>query len=585
MTGLPISRGPTEIGYHSKDYPTRKLALGWYDNCKKKHAQCNAGSIHDTSTLLPERILDIGEKGEKIIRLHLRDKGHIRYAPYATVSYCWGDAASMKLTADTFATLVSGIPPSSLPKTFRNAIALVREFGIRYLWIDSLCILQDSSEDWQQQGAVMGQIYKSCALCLAATSATDCNGGLFFERDPYLLQPVHVLGRWPFYDTSQPLEWYTCFVQAPYSNNIMLAPLNSRGWVLQERLLAPRVLHCTEKELIWECNEIIASETFPSGIQAGLDPNPTDRLVPLLRSMTEEKRQDYAYNTWMRIVKEYSGCIFTKENDILIALSGIAQEWQMALGDVYLAGLWKKTLHVGLLWYTVYGHDKDMTPLVPRRPTLWRAPTWSWASINGQVQWSRDLDPQLRPNAERVGIPLFELLQGQITTSEFNITGQVYSAFITIRGFLLQASVDFNHEWFPGNTMNFNSEHGVNTRRIRFQAGGLVYRGVLHLDDLETLGCLEQRPDFQVTCLPLLLLRSSQPLLEPNLRTDKLTIEGLVLDLPSNYGLNKYERIGHFKASPVDESPFHGTEAPDRSPWEDCSQDLDFGFRVELTLI
>ena len=132
----------------------------------------------------------------------------------------------MKLTADTFATLVSGIPPSSLPKTFRNAIALVREFGIRYLRIDSLCILQDSSEDWQQQGDVMGQIYKSCALCLAATSATNCNGGLFFERDPYLLQPVHVLGRWPFYDASQPLEWYTCFVQAPYFNNIMLAPLS-----------------------------------------------------------------------------------------------------------------------------------------------------------------------------------------------------------------------------------------------------------------------------------------------------------------------------------------------------------------------
>ena len=63
------------------------------------------------------------------------------------------------------------------------------------------------------------------------------------------------------------------------------------------------------------------------------------RLVLLLRSTAEEKRQDYAYNTWMRIVREYSKCIFTKENNILIALSGIAQEWQIALSDVYLAGL------------------------------------------------------------------------------------------------------------------------------------------------------------------------------------------------------------------------------------------------------
>ena len=168
----------------------------------------------------------------------------------------------------------------------------------------------------------------------------------------------------------------------------------------------------------------------------------------------------------------------------------------MALGGIYLAGLWKKTLHIRLLWYTVYGHDKDITPLAPQRPTQWRAPTWSWASISDQIQWSRDLDPQLRPNAERVNIPLFELLQGQITTSEFDITGKVYSAFIQIRGFLLQASVDFNHEWFPGKTMDFNSEHGLKTRRIRFQVGGLVYRGVLHLDDLETLRYLEQHPNF-----------------------------------------------------------------------------------------
>ncbi|KAF2727333.1 HET-domain-containing protein [Polyplosphaeria fusca] len=285
-----------DIGHRSSSQVSIDQVKSWYQRCQS-HTKC-ANSM-GCPTLLPDRVLDIEKKGDsKTIRLHIRDRSEIRHSPFIALSYCWGDKDSIKLTRDTEASLQSGVSAQSLPRTFRNAIALARDLRFRFLWIDSLCIFQDSVVDWQKQADLMGGIYKRSSLCVAATSAEDCHEGLFFERDAYMLQPIRAYTQWPFHDESVPKAWYNCFLQAPYNNNIMGSHLNTRGWVVQERLLPSRVLHCSKKELVWECNEMIASETFPQGITAVWDHRPADRLLQLLSSNARGPGEADAHDGW-----------------------------------------------------------------------------------------------------------------------------------------------------------------------------------------------------------------------------------------------------------------------------------------------
>ena len=582
--GLLPHRSINDIGYRSSDIPCRKLAIGWYQQCQN-HPKCKDNATQNASNFLPDRVIDVGGKGEELIRLHVRDQSEIRYAPFVTLSYSWGEAESIKLSQETYPVLKSGIAARDLPKTFRNAIALVRDMGFRFLWIDSLCIFQDSVEDWQKQAYSMGQIYKRCALSLAATSATDCNGGLFFERDPYMLQPVRVFARWPLCDRSRPMAWYNCFIQAPYFNNIMASHLNTRGWVVQERLLPPRILHCSKRELVWECNKMIATETFPEAILAGRDHNPTDRLVQLLAFMPSERGQDEVHDGWLRVITQYSECNLSREEDVLIAISGVAQEWQNALNDDYLAGLWKNCLHVGLLWYTAYGHDMDLVECAPQRPTLWRAPTWSWASVRGQVQYSRELDPQLFANdLDRQNIPLFDLLDWEIVSKSTSKTCQLLSASIKLRGNLLHASVDFTNTWFPDRNISFISRHGPGSRRVRFDIDGYIYSGEVHFDYPDTVSELAAVSDAEILCLPLLLLQLSPRGSSRGHSEGGFTIEGIVLDLSEDSTKATYERIGHFRISTLQESPQNRNDVSDR-PWEGFAQFLNSQSSIDLTIV
>lgn len=232
---------------HTGSEGSFKQARKWYSDCREKHARCNIswGSF----SYSPTRLLDLNYGGGDLRLIMAVEESIKEY--YATLSHCWGGQNIIKLTTDTLAQFQNKIETASLPQTFRDAILVARKLGIRYLWIDSICIIQDSLQDWQKEAALMGEVYSNSTLNVMATACKNSHQSLIRSRDQGELLHYAVRTSWngikpeTFYISSR---WF-------WDNHTLFAPLNRRGWVLQERILPPRALHFTYNQLVWECCE------------------------------------------------------------------------------------------------------------------------------------------------------------------------------------------------------------------------------------------------------------------------------------------------------------------------------------------
>lgn len=151
------------------------LAQSWIKDCEMTHGQCGSG--RDVS--LPKRCLDLKPTSIPDGSAIQLVETHGSTGTYACLSHCWGKDKLITTTSQTIASHLSGIPLAVLPKTFGDAVTLTRNLGLRYLWIDSLCIIQDSREDWQIESSKMADIYHNSFLTIAAISSPDSRGGCF----------------------------------------------------------------------------------------------------------------------------------------------------------------------------------------------------------------------------------------------------------------------------------------------------------------------------------------------------------------------------------------------------------------------
>jgi hypothetical protein len=144
----------------------------------------------------------------------------------------------LKLNLANLNRFLHEIPMTALPPTFKDTFDVTRKLGVRYLWIDSLCIVQDSDADWRAESSVMGKIYGQSLCNIAATGSSQTHGGLFQGRDISKITPATMSIK------SKGQETTYCFPDNEiWCSEITNAPLNNRGWVLQERMLSPRTLH------------------------------------------------------------------------------------------------------------------------------------------------------------------------------------------------------------------------------------------------------------------------------------------------------------------------------------------------------
>ena len=276
---------------------------------------------------------------------------------YAALSHRWGSLNFTTLNKGNINSFRERIPPAALTKTFRDAIDICRYLGLPYLWIDSLCIIQDSSEDWEIQSALMAHIYGECDLNIAATSAEDGNVGCFFDR---------------------PKDWTVQIRPLPEKEDLiydcMPSPLihpdrdvlNQRGWVVQERYLSRRTVHFTATQVFWECDGAAACETCPGGYP----------VKATTFCEYELKRRGITRSDWDKLVTRYSAAHLTQPGDRLIAVEGLARAIHANTSDHYVAGMWREWIERQLAW-----SPSENFRLIDNTST----PSWSWASGVGGV--------------------------------------------------------------------------------------------------------------------------------------------------------------------------------------------------------
>lgn len=225
-----------------------RLINGWLDECNQFHQKCQEVGIKNSgeaSQRLPARVLDVGtSKGScgKSVKIIENFCGQ-----YLALSHCWGTVRHLVTKRSNIESHKKGISLQNLPKTFQDAVILTRDIGLRYVWIDSLCIIQDDIKDWSNEAAKMADVYENAYCTIAATGSKGDQEGIFIQRSKQDVCPLRYNGA----DTS---------ITATYIEDdvaVMLelhkSPLSTRAWTLQERLLSRRMIHFTESRVIWEC--------------------------------------------------------------------------------------------------------------------------------------------------------------------------------------------------------------------------------------------------------------------------------------------------------------------------------------------
>lgn len=359
----PIADGYTAFKDNSMDKCNPTLWNHWLRTCSASYKTCHI--LIDTSkSFTPDRLVEITSQDNgvsfqwKVVRRI--DVGDV---PYLTLSHCWGFSGHTSLTTENSARFLELGEALELPKTFQHAFYVTFSLGFQYIWIDSICIIQDNQQDWEEQASKMGLIYANAHCNMAATWASDGNDGCF-PLDGNRL-PIISLNR------KQP-KMYSISPQYIYDYEMKEAPLNNRGWVVQERYLSRRQLAFTKSQVYWECKELAASEHLPM-------------YDPVDPASTLEKKPDLATTNapglrkaWFDLVCYYSRCKFSRVSDKMIALAGLVEHIRGTTKDTYIAGLWKKDLIEQLLWKV----DSKQSHL---RIPIYMGPTWSWMSIEASV--------------------------------------------------------------------------------------------------------------------------------------------------------------------------------------------------------
>jgi len=520
-----------------------ELISRWLKDCKEKHACAIFEATQPTWS--PSRLVDVSGTVPRLVdtkSLHLK-------VPYLALSHCWGNGQATRTTIAKLEQFKIGIPQEHCPATFKDAFHITRRLGHRYIWIDSLCILQDSPKDWQAESGKMSDVYGHSTLNLIAAHARDGRDGCFSRRDVRSVRPCQVPN--PFRPVSnESFIVYPMRMDKIYDEQVRNSPIYQRAWILQERLLSPRSVYFGKKQIFWACGEFEACEAFPSGAnyvptrphnEISIDKKGVQQLLNPRVTMAQREAQGIA-ESWARIVKIYSSSHLTISSDKLVALSGIAERVQGHTGGEYLAGLWNSTQEAflwSLLWF-VDSHDKGRP-----RPPAYRAPSWTWMSVDGIIEMTTP-DPAWRQRQAAIGAEVTFEPDWQVTLRIANTVkmspyyqyGNVTGGMLVLRGSLKTAHLQkiseedvFGYEFFDAELYGPRCLGRTDAPFDKLCSCHIdVPSGIEH--------------SSVVTCLPIVE--------EKEQRDGRLTglsrSHGLILHMAPNNS-RQYMRIGHFATS------------------------------------
>lgn len=368
----------------------------------------------------------------------------------------------------------------------------------------------------------MCDVYANSTCNISAIASASPNGGLFRSRNPSSLNPRIV-------QTSafgSKVDTFHAIDEGFWERNVTRTTLQQRGWVYQERLLAPRTLHFTESQIFFECFESKKCEQYPLGIPLS---NPRRNLFDLFQRRIDYPKpgQDLHVsedasleinNTWLALASGYSSCALTYPSDKLVAISGLAHAFRERTRDGYLAGLWKSSMPQSLCWQTD----------VPARqePEVYRAPSWSWASTDASVRWVHNMRKESGGKNE-----LCSVIDAQTFVGSEDPTGIVTGGFIVVEGITLKGRVKRYHRdgstdsnrmsiFFPG------CNSGISNHDAEYSHSN-EYGWYMTRDCLKTGWVKEEEHEgVDVVCLPV-MLNEKPKYLRPG--SSGYSIRGLVL--------------------------------------------------------
>ena len=334
----------------------------WLSECELRHPDCSKS--RGIEVPLPARVLFVW-KSENGVVIELKD-GPMLNSRYVALSYTWGGNGQFSLTTQTEQSLRSGINTARLAKTIREAAELTHALGFNYLWIDALCIKQDSASDWEVQASQMAQIYGDSVLTLIAACSSSVEAGFL---EPTTACAAYC-GSAEYQGAHKPV-----FLTYGEGSSSMMAPepLALRAWALQEEYLSKRKVKFTCGQMEWHC----PSEVFKEQERSACNLPPSVQFANFARDSLSE---------WKNIVKDYAARQLTVQSDRLPGLSGLASLYAAQSGWDYLAGLWSGPHLLDLLlWFRT---TKSPKSIITNKSSGYLAPSWSWVAVNAPVDYA-----------------------------------------------------------------------------------------------------------------------------------------------------------------------------------------------------
>lgn len=348
--------------------------------CVSSHKACKIPSIG----FVPSRLLEVSP-GSDPTHIRLVETTSDGQKTWACLSYVWGGEQRHKTTMRIRAEYLKGICLDILPQTIKDAVSVCRGLGIAYLWIDSFCIVQDDEADKAREIPQMALIYRHALLTIAASCAHTVDEGFLHHVPPLCYERFPPTGL-RFRNRRGRESKVAIMTENRFYLNIhhQKEPIDARAWALQEQLLSPRLLSYASHGPRWSCRCLLQN----------VNGHPDRTFLP--RDFHRDACVDDGQNwpcipgwempDWEFIVELYSPRQATLHYDKLVALSAVARTYsENSLSSAawkergtYLAGIWEKSLPSSLLWRV---QTDDIRP----RPLEYRAPSWSWASVDAAV--------------------------------------------------------------------------------------------------------------------------------------------------------------------------------------------------------
>ncbi|EXK83843.1 serine/threonine protein kinase [Fusarium oxysporum f. sp. raphani 54005] len=351
-----------------------QLFQEWLQTCSNAHDHARPLSLSaGNSNNLPTRVVDVGDGSN--LPIHLTMSGDMKSAAYFALSHRWGDDSTHHVGRTLIANhddRYNSISWHELPLNFKDAIEVTRGLGVRYLWIDSLCIVQDDNDDWARESVRMEEVYSNAQCVLAASSANSSEEGFLQRTSPSL----------PFITLQSP-EGDISYISKNIDNfrgDVDEAVLNTRGWTLQERALARRTIHFTKNQVYFECSKGVQCESLIRW---------TNEKASLLGDSSFPASVEARYKGGrvmlvQALYNQYSKRTFWDSQDRPIAISGLEKRLTTAFNTRGGYGVFETFLERSLLWKKV---DTTGSLRLIKFPKDRNVPSWSWMAYDGVISY------------------------------------------------------------------------------------------------------------------------------------------------------------------------------------------------------